>query len=81
MTESINTELDALLRRREELYNERAELECEVMSWKKDPTLSEYEKKQIVKAEKDLAESDKKMLLSETKLVQIRKNWSEILPK
>lgn len=73
MKESIRAELETLLRRREELNKERTELEHEMIAWKKDPTISEYEKRQLAKAEKNLAESDKKMLHAEAKLVEIKK--------
>lgn len=73
MKESIKIEFEALLKRQKELNTERTELEHEMIAWKKDPTLSEYEKKHLAKTEKELAESDKKMLLAEVKLAQIKK--------
>ena len=74
MKESIATESEALLMRQKELKKERKEIECEMTEWKeKYPILSEYEKKQITKAERCLVESDKKMLLAKTKLAQMRK--------
>ena len=73
MKESITTEFEALMKRRKELKKERAELECEMVEWKKEyPILSEYEKKQLAKAERIIAGSDKKMLLAEAKLAQIK---------
>ena len=72
MKEPIATELEALLMRQKELNEERVELEHEMAEWKKKyPILSEYEKKQLAKAERTIAESDKKMLRAQACLKEL----------
>ena len=74
MKESIRAEFEALLKRRDELKKEGVGLEREIFELKKVyPPLSESEKKQLAEAERVLAESDKKMLHAEAKLVEIEK--------